>query len=442
MASLRKKGKVWYVRVRDESGRQREVKAGPDKSVAAQIKRDLESRNAKIKAGTLDPREATSLDAERIPIGQHVQDYIRFLAANGCVPDHFGAVSRRLEWLIEETGVSRLSQLTPSLVVEALSKLKAIGKADRTVFHYTSVIKAFTAWLKKNRRTAFDLLEELDRPAVITEAERPALSPEQTATLIATTRTSKARRGMSGVDRSWLYTLAVCTGLRRLELQALRPESFDLNPNALTVSLPPPRTKNRKGAVQPLPSYSVPDLRDWLATKRPNTPLFPADRNSSMMIKADLKAAGIPSDDYCFHSLRHTYISGVVQSGASVKVCMELARHSKPDLTFRRYSHSQAEDRSKAVNEMPILWEKCGEGDGLSIDLKPKPGMQDTIHQESLASGLPALDLWENCGKPNSSHTLPTSGVFSGPDGTMLNPQKSRPERSQVDPSRHVFQSG
>ncbi len=29
MASLRKKGKVWYVRVRDESGRQREVKAGP-----------------------------------------------------------------------------------------------------------------------------------------------------------------------------------------------------------------------------------------------------------------------------------------------------------------------------------------------------------------------------------------------------------------------------
>ena len=34
MASLRKKGRVWYVRVRDESGRQREVKAGPDKSVA------------------------------------------------------------------------------------------------------------------------------------------------------------------------------------------------------------------------------------------------------------------------------------------------------------------------------------------------------------------------------------------------------------------------
>jgi len=32
MASLRKKGKVWYVRIRDETGRQIEKKAGPDKS--------------------------------------------------------------------------------------------------------------------------------------------------------------------------------------------------------------------------------------------------------------------------------------------------------------------------------------------------------------------------------------------------------------------------
>jgi hypothetical protein len=54
MASLRKKGKVWYVRVRDESGRQREIKAGPDKSVANRIARKLEDRNADIKAGIAD----------------------------------------------------------------------------------------------------------------------------------------------------------------------------------------------------------------------------------------------------------------------------------------------------------------------------------------------------------------------------------------------------
>ena len=43
MASLRRRGKVWYVRVRDECGRQREVKAGPDKSVANQMKASEDS---------------------------------------------------------------------------------------------------------------------------------------------------------------------------------------------------------------------------------------------------------------------------------------------------------------------------------------------------------------------------------------------------------------
>src|SRR4051812_15955974 len=103
MASLRKKGKVWYIRVRDESGRQREVKAGPDKSVATQIKRDLEGKLQRIKAGTLDPREATALDAERVPIANHVQDYVAGLVAKDRVADHVSAVKGRLEWFLEET---------------------------------------------------------------------------------------------------------------------------------------------------------------------------------------------------------------------------------------------------------------------------------------------------------------------------------------------------
>ena len=98
MASLRKKGKVWYVRVRDESGRQREVKAGPDKSVANQMRRDLESKTQRIKAGVLDPREADALDAERIPIAQHVSEYIGNLEAKGASALHAKNVRKRLDW--------------------------------------------------------------------------------------------------------------------------------------------------------------------------------------------------------------------------------------------------------------------------------------------------------------------------------------------------------
>src|SRR5208283_4954507 len=42
--------------------------------------------------------------------------------------------------------------------------------------------------------------------------------------------------------------------------------------------------------------------------------------------------------------------------------------------------------------------------------------------------------LWED-----SSHTLPTSGVSAGPNGTTLDHQEPCPERSQVDPLGHDY---
>ncbi len=95
------------------------------------------------------------------------------------------------------------------------------------------------------------------------------------------------------------------TGLLRGELQSLQPEDSDLDGKPPLVTVDGRNTKNGKPALQPLPTHILPDLRTWLSRKPAHAPLFPADRNSSLMIKADLKAAGIPSDDHCFHGLRH-----------------------------------------------------------------------------------------------------------------------------------------
>ncbi len=440
MASLRKKGKVWYVRVRDEGGRQREVKAGPDKSVATQIKRDLEGKVQRIKAGVLDPREAGCLDAERIPITQHIEDYVRGLEAKGCVPGHVDGVQKRLAWFLEETTITRLSQLRPSLVTTALKTLRDAARSDRTVNHYCAALKSFSRWAWKDRRTREDLLADLERPKIVTENKRAALTPEQAARLVTTTRTGKFRRGMTGEDRSWLYALAIYTGLRRSELQSLTPESFHLDATPPNVALPGRDTKNSDDATQPLPSHVIPALRAWLESKPSMTPLFPPDRNSALMIRADLRACSIPSDKFDFHGLRHCYVSQIVQTGASVKDCMELARHSDADLTFNRYAHTRLKDLSRIVDKLPNLWEECGKGDGLSIEPKSKAGKGDATHQESLASDFPTHGLWEESGKPYFSHTLPTSGVSSGPNGTIENTVKHGPNASRVVPSRHAFE--
>ena len=128
-----------------------------------------------------------------------------------------------MEWLLQETGILALGQLTPSIVTIALAKLKSEGRSDQTILHYVAASKAFSRWLETNRRTRFDLLKDLKRPKVVDDQKRPALTPAQTTKLITATQSSRTHSEMSGIDRSWLYTLAACTGFRRAEL---RPSSL------------------------------------------------------------------------------------------------------------------------------------------------------------------------------------------------------------------------
>ena len=54
-----------------------------------------------------------------------------------------------------------------------------------------------------------------------------------------------------------------------------------------------------------------------------------------------------------FHATRHTYISGIVAGGASVKTAQELARHSTPTLTIGRYAHTRLLDLRGTLDGLP-----------------------------------------------------------------------------------------
>ena len=151
---------------------------------------------------------------------------------------------------------------------------------------------------------------------------------------------------------------------------------------------------NTSRSFPPLPAHVVPALRSWLAGKPAGHSLWPPERNTALMVRTDLKAAGIAPEPFDFHCLRHSYVSAIVQRGGSVKESMELARHHDADLTFGRYAHTRLADLSQVVDRLPSLWE-------------------------------------------DSSHTLPTSGVSTGLNGTTLETMKPCPEQSQVDPSGH-----
>jgi integrase len=226
----------------------------------------------------------------------------------------------------------------------------------------------------------------MELPKVTDAMTRRALEAEEAAALIAHTPTQKKRGRMTGPDRAILYAVAIGTGLRFQELHSLTPESFDLDADPPTITCLGENTKNGKIAVQPIRPELAEMLRPWLQGKTPGIPVFAMRSDAAAIaVRRDLEAAGVDSAaSYDFHALRHTYVSLLVKSGASVKVCQELARHADAKLTMNVYTHL-------------------------------------TVHD--VARGLEGL-----------SHILPTKGVSMGRNGTDGAIVISSPGRHQVDP--------
>jgi Phage integrase family len=186
------------------------------------------------------------------------------------------------------------------------------------------------------------------------------LSPEEAARIVQAAQTGPEAGNLTGPDRAILYALALGTGFRAKELGTLTPERFNLDSDTPTVVGKSCYTKNGKEAVQPLSASLAARMRPWLATKAQGRPVFEGmTQRTAEMLRVDLKAVKIPyetdSGVVDFHSLRGDFISYLVSSGASVKTCQTLARHSTPTMTIGLYAKASLHDINGAVENLPDL---------------------------------------------------------------------------------------
>ena len=101
-------------------------------------------------------------------------------------------------------------------------------------------------------------------------------------------------------------------------------------------------------------------LAEHLDLKMPHHKAFNVPTHTADMIRMDLKTAGIDYLDdqgrnFDFHALRHTFVTNIANSGASVRTTQELARHSTPTLTIGRYAHSDDNDKLAAIRALPDI---------------------------------------------------------------------------------------
>ncbi len=350
MASFRKIGRNWFYRFTDGDGKQRERKGCPDRRETEGMACSAEAEAAKIRAGFIDPKARAHKLHEARPLAGHLDDYRQAIIAKGGSPAYASVTRNRAGRVLDLAGFRHVSDLRASKALDALAKLRADGLGAETINHHVRAVKGFATWLWREGRARENHLAHLatKSPEADRRHRRRVLSPDEAARLIQAAERGPIIMRMTGPDRARLYSLALGTGFRASELASLTPERFDLAGEPPTATVAACYTKNGREAVQPLPPALAGRLAPWIATLPAGRLIFDLTPRTAEMMRVDLRAAGIdyetPSGKADFHSLRGAYISNLVRSGASVKTCQVLARHSDPGLTIGIYAKASLHD--------------------------------------------------------------------------------------------------
>ncbi len=453
MASFRKIGRNWFYRFTDGDGKQRERKGCPDRRETEGMASAAEAEAANIRHGYIDPKSRAHRDHEARPLSEHLDDFRKAIIAKGGAANYASVTRNRAGRVIDLAGIRRVSDLCPSKALNALASLRNEGLGAETINHHIRAVKGFAAWLAKEGRAREHHLAHLSTksPEADRRHRRRVLSPDEAARLIRAAERGPVVMGMAGPDRARLYALALGTGFRASELASLTPERFDLAGDPPTATVAACYTKNGREAVQPLPPALAGRLAPWLAARPAGRPVFTLTPRTAEMMRVDLRAAGIdyetPTGKADFHSLRGAYISNLVASGASVKTCQVLARHSDPGLTIGIYAKTSLHDIKGAVaalpdsspeapkfeaarmaatgthgkhaSNRPSLYFPFG-GDGAGRDASDAGEMADATDGRSGGdSVVPQVVKKEGVDAPSRSLTGPVAGRSDGPGSAL-----------------------
>jgi integrase len=466
MASFRQHGEIWYFRYVDASGKQVERKGHWDKKTAQAMARKAEDEVAQVRSGLIDPRDVAYRAHEARPLTDHVADWQADLLARGFTAEHAGRASNRVRRLVammrgsdtalldhcrvapgergeiakkivEAIRPARLSDLNREKIQGAIARFRDSGWSLQTCNHYRASIKAFAKWCYDTDRIR-DALRGVKSFNVKEDRrhDRRTISLQELRKLIDAAHRGAPCQGLSGPIRALCYRTAAATGLRFSELSSVKPESFDWDAPSVTVAAG--YTKNRRPTTLPMPHDLAEDLRPYVATIKPGSPIFPLPKGKgSRLIRRDLKAAGIPYRDaaglvFDFHSLRCELATLADAAGISPRTVQRMMRHSSLELTDR-YSRIRAVDIEAATSKLPSLkpqpdqhTSKCFSLHFPYEDAQSSPGESspgEMLANPHIDPGLKKKEFGDSC--PDSSRSdltelRPGKGVHETPIKTKF----------------------
>ncbi len=318
----RKKIKGWWVGWY-ESGK-RKAKAFPNKDLAEHFRQ--------MKYAQLNSDVFTSM--VNVDWQQLLEEYTFAKQVAGLKPTSMIEVMRTLGHFERLAGPRSSKQITQNILDRFVVERGREVKRD-TLNKDIRNIRTFLRWAAKNRYVSHLEIKEVK----VEQKPVRSLTSEQVTRLI----------NVASEYPAWRIRvlLAVTTGLRRGDIEALRIGDINFEQNTIA-------TKNRKASKsmeRPVPEAMMTDLSNYVATLPDGQEGLFSDTFTSKKWNFIREGAGLP--DLKFHDLRKTFASLLAQRGVSTAVTQRLLEHSTPQLTNNVYINTDPALRD-AVDRLPI----------------------------------------------------------------------------------------
>ena len=335
--------------------------------------------------------EADTSNGLETPLDEHLEAYAESVKERSqkAASSWSDEKKIKIEKILHQAGVLMPKDVSSVKIEEALKKLaKKNDWSKRTSNQYLIAIKGFFSWMVFKKRLPFNPVSELKAQGV-KDADcrrmRGTFTQAEAGALVQYLYASKDQRKVSNPPkmRALLYALAFQTGLRAKELMSLTPSNFNLEKAELAIH--GRETKNGVSEIIPLPSTLVAMLATILTEKKTPSNLFKGVYHrgqAGKRLKLDMEHARLnyiesaptqaertirEQSDFLqwenargeyldFHSFRSSFITSLVEGGATIKQVQLLARHKDAETTLKHYI--KIKDRSElaeVVVDMPGL---------------------------------------------------------------------------------------
>lgn len=340
MASLYKRGRVWYSSIYID-GKPVRKPLSTDKRIAEERLADMVKDRSAKKYGHA-PQDVSWPDFR----SRYMAYSKGSKAEKTAVRDESALVA--LEGFFMP---SKLSQITPEALERWKGARKAAGKGNATINRDLNAVKAML-----RKAVSWGYLKGFNGASVsrLRETRQKLLfyTPQELSRLIAKCKTEYPEKSSNAVPHDWvtICLLGARAGLRRSEIHWLAWDDIDFKRGLLSVTPKPgwdpkdyevrhvPMTKDLASHLRGLPRAT-----EWVLGNRPNLGVM------TSYFRRIVRKAGLRGG---IHTLRHTFASHLAQAGVSLYAIAKLLGHSDVRTT-EIYAHLSPDTFQDAIKRLP-----------------------------------------------------------------------------------------